>query len=76
MLQTILDEIGNAAAEPYRQLCEAYQADGWGIYDDTADFARAVVWADAVYGDNEQLLGMFSCMGRPALRLNVRLVSM
>ena len=74
-LQTILDDIGSAVAEPYRQLREAFQAEDWGIYDDTADFARAVARANAVYGDNEQLLGMFSRMGKPALRLNVRLVS-
>ena len=75
VLQTILDDMGSTAAEPYRQLCEMYRAEGWGIYDDTADFARAVAWADAVYADNEQLLGMFSRMGKPALRLNVRQVS-
>ena len=46
----------------------------WGIYDDSADIGRAVAWADAVYGDAEQLLGLCSRMGKPAMRMNIGLV--
>lgn len=58
----------------YQQLCQQYQAEMWGIYDDSADIGRAVAWADAVYGDAEQLLGLCSRMGKPAMRMNIGLV--
>ncbi len=35
----------------YVRLVEEYQAQGWGIYDDTPDLHRAIAAADAYYGD-------------------------
>ena len=35
----------------YQEIVNTYQAEGWGIYDDTADDERAVALCDAYYGD-------------------------
>lgn len=35
----------------YEQIVNEYKAEGWGIYDDTADLNRAIALSDAYYGD-------------------------
>ena len=37
--------------EEYKEIVDTYKAEGWGIYDDTAELDRAIVLSDAYYGD-------------------------
>lgn len=40
----------------YEKLVEQYKAEGWGIYDDTADVDRAIALCDGYYGDPSSLV--------------------
>lgn len=45
--------------EKYSEMVERYKADGWGIYDDTADMDRAVCLSDAYYGDRSSIVELY-----------------
>jgi hypothetical protein len=51
----------------YRRLVEEYKAAGIGIYDDTPDLHRALVWSDAYYGDGGSLMQMCGVAGKPIM---------
>lgn len=53
--------------ERYERIVEAYQKEGWGIYDDTADLDRAVKLSDAYYGDPSSVIKLFQRAGKPAI---------
>lgn len=37
--------------ETYQKIRDGYISEGWGIYDDSAELYRAIVYSDAYYGD-------------------------
>lgn len=51
----------------YQEIIAEYQSQGWGIYDDTPDLHRAVVWSDAYYGDTSSVATLFQAAGKPVL---------
>ncbi len=53
--------------ENYDKLCQEYKNGGWGIYDDSGDFARAVVHTDAMYGDYGEIYELFRKSGKPVM---------
>lgn len=53
--------------EQYERMIEAYQREGWGIYDDTADLDRAVKLSDVYYGDPSSVIQLFQSMGKSAI---------
>jgi len=53
--------------DAYRRLVEEYKAAGIGIYDDTPDLHRALVWSDAYYGDYGSLIRMCGVVGKPIM---------
>lgn len=53
--------------EIYRQLVEAYRSEGWGVYDDTPDFDRALVCTDAYYGDLSSAVWLYQATGKKLL---------
>lgn len=55
----------------YEKLVEAYRAEGWGIYDDSADLDRAVVLSDAYYGDMSSVVQLYQETGKPVMIQNV-----
>ena len=55
----------------YESIVQKYQAEGWGIYDDSADVDRALVLSDAYYGDGSSLTRLFSKLGKPVMIQNV-----
>ncbi|MDR1134947.1 MAG: hypothetical protein LBL49_02025 [Clostridiales Family XIII bacterium] len=59
MRPRILDE--------YRQIISGYKSGAWGIYDDSADLHRALVWSDAYYGDISSLVRLFQVMEKPVM---------
>lgn len=61
--------------EKYMMLKEAYIAEGWGIYDETADVDRAVVMSDAYYGDNSSVVQLYQQTGKPVMIQNVEVIT-
>lgn len=53
--------------EEYDKLVQQYRAEGWGIYDDTADMDRTVVLSDAYYGDKSSVVQMYQQTGKPVM---------
>lgn len=58
----------------YKQIVEKYKAEGWGIYDDTADMDRAVVLSDAYYGDPSSVVEVYKETGKPIILQNVMIL--
>ncbi len=56
-----------ALFEAFHHLCEEYQKAGWGIYDDSGDYARAVVHSDAMYGDYGEVYELYRQSGKPVM---------
>lgn len=51
----------------YQQLANEYQAEGWGIYDDTPDMDRAVILSDAYYGDFSSVVQVYQKTEKPLM---------
>ena len=45
--------------QKYQKIVKRYKAEGWGIYDDSADMDRAVVISDAYYGDPSSIVPLY-----------------
>jgi len=53
--------------EAYERLVREYRAEGFGIYDDSADMDRAVVLSDAYYGDWSSIVQLYRETGKPVM---------
>lgn len=51
----------------YMNLIKEYKEEGFGIFDDTPDLHRALVWADMYYGDDSSLVYLNGVVGKPIL---------
>lgn len=58
----------------YDELVENYRRANWGIYDDTPDLDRALILADAYYGDYSSLVQLFKETGKPIMIQNPNLL--
>ena len=56
--------------EAYQALVEEYRRSGIGIYDDTADLHRALLWTDMYYGDDSSLIYLYGVQGKPIVMQN------
>ena len=54
----------------YEKIVERYQAEGWGIYDDTPDMDRAVVLSDGYYGDMSSVVQVYQETRKPVMIQN------
>lgn len=57
--------------DAYQALVEEYKRSGIGIYDDTADLHRALLWTDMYYGDDSSLIYLYGVQGKPIVRQSV-----
>ena len=53
--------------EAYKAIRNKYLAEGWGIYDDSADIDRAVAISDAYYGDGSSVVLLCQTAGMPVM---------
>ena len=60
--------------EEYEKLLEEYKAEGWGIYDDSAELDRAIALSDAYYGDHSSLVQLCQSAGMPVMIQDVEIV--
>ena len=51
----------------YISIITEYKHAGWGIYDDTNNFDRAVHYCDAYYGDKDSIIDLFQQQGKPVV---------
>lgn len=57
--------------EQYLEIVEKYKREGFGIYDDSSDMDRALVLADAYYGDQSSLVILCNAIHKPIMIQNV-----
>ena len=57
--------------EEYMQLEQDYKEEDIGIFDDTPDVDRAILYADGYYGDDSSLVALCRAAGKPILIQNV-----
>lgn len=56
LIQATIESMRPQLWEEYCRLVEQYKAEGWGIYDDSAELDRAIALSDAYYGDQSSLV--------------------
>lgn len=71
LIESTLESMRPKVLEKYMGLKKNYIAEGWGIYDDTADVDRAVVLSDAYYGDTSSVVQLYQQTGKPVMIQNV-----
>ena len=75
LIESTMKSMRPEVLEKYRMLKERYLAEGWGIYDETADVDRAVVLSDAYYGDNSSVVQLYKQTGKPIMIQNVEIIT-
>ena len=75
LIESTMQFMRPAVLQKYMMLKEWYLAEGWGIYDETADVDRVVVLSDAYYGDGSSVLQLYQQTGKPVMIQNVEVVS-
>ena len=70
LLQTLRSILPHFVKE-YEEIIQGYINEGYGIYDDTADMDRALMWVDACYGDSSSVELLLEFLGKPVLIQNV-----
>lgn len=58
----------------YEKIVERYKEEDFGIYDDSPDMDRALIMADAYYGDSSSLVTLCKEIGKPIMIQNVRVI--
>ena len=58
--------------EEYKSIVEEYKREGWGIYDDTSEMDRALVWSDAYYGDHSSTVWLYEKTDKPMLNTSMK----
>ncbi len=61
----------NYLFDEYLAIIEDYKKSGIGIFDDTADLHRAVIWTDMYYGDDSSVIYLYGVQGKPIVMQNI-----
>lgn len=75
LIESTMKSMRPEILQRYRSLKDKFLAEGWGIYDETADVDRAVVLSDAYYGDGSSVVQLYQQTGKPIMIQNVEVVS-
>ena len=68
--ETTMQAMRPQRLEAYKKAVANYRAEGYGIYDDTADLHRAIALSDAYYGDWSSIVSLYEKTGKPVLIQN------
>ncbi len=71
LIQATIESMRPHLWQQYKEIVDQYKAEGWGIYDDTADMDRAVAISDAYYGDPSSLVRLCAEAKIPVVIQNV-----
>ena len=66
-----LESMRTELKERYVQIIQKYQAEQWGIYDESAELDRAVVVSDGYYGDRSSVVWLCQKKMMPILIQNM-----
>jgi hypothetical protein len=75
LIESTLTSMRPQLWETYRAIRDRYLAEGWGIYDDTADLDRAIAVSDAYYGDGSSVVQLYQQTGKPVMIQNVEITA-
>ena len=75
LIEATIQSMGLEGGDEYQEIVETYRAEGWGIYDDTADLDRAIALSDAYYGDGSSVVQLCREKGMPVMIQDVEIVS-
>lgn len=75
LIKTTIEAMRPQLWQEYEQIVEQYKAEGWGIYDDTADMDRAIALSDGYYGDQSSVIQLCQKAGVPVMVQNVEMVN-
>lgn len=71
LMEATLDSMIPQVAAGYRALRDEFLREGWGIYDNTSEMERAIVWSDAYYGDRSSMVELYEKTGKPLMIQNM-----
>ena len=74
LIQATIEAMEPQLWSEYQILVEQYRAEGWGIYDDSADLNRAIALCDAYYGDGSSLVQLCQKAGKPVMIQNIEIL--
>lgn len=57
--------------EEYIKIVEQYKNEAWGIYDNSVELDRAVIWSDAYYGDWNSIAWLYQKAGKLVMLQNM-----
>lgn len=75
LLKETIESMRPALGQAYEEIVRLYREEGWGIYDDTADFNRAIALCDAYYGDWSSVVALCQKVGKPIMIQNIELLN-
>ena len=75
LIESTLTSMRPQLWEAYKAMRNQYLAEGWGIYDDTADLDRAIAISDAYYGDGSSVVQLYQQTGKPVMMQNVEITA-
>ena len=75
LIESTLTSMRPQLWEAYKAMRDQYLAEGWGIYDDTADLDRAIAISDAYYGDGSSVVQLYQQTGKPVMIQNVEITA-
>ena len=61
--------------DEYLSIVDEYKKSGLGIFDNTADLDRAIIYTDAYYGDSSSLVAMYLPTGKPIMMQNINVTN-
>lgn len=67
LMKSTLEAMRPHIAAEYRALEERYMKEELGIYDETPNVTRAVLWGDVYYGDESSVVDLFQVTGKPLM---------
>lgn len=74
LIQATIESMNPQLWTDYQKLVEEYKAEGWGIYDDSAELDRAIALCDGYYGDYSSLVQLCQKAGKPTMIQNVEVL--
>ena len=74
LMKATLESMRPQLWEDYNAIVEQYKAEGWGIFDDTADFDRALAICDAYYGDPSSVVQLCRKVDKPIMIQNCNIL--
>lgn len=74
LIQATIESMRPQLWKEYERLVREYRAEGWGIYDDTADLNRAIALSDGYYGDSSSVVQLCREAGKPVLIQDVEIL--